>query len=80
MAGPTLVIGDWHATCEPCGRGADPDEPTHLRVLGPERDEPDRPGCGVRWTHVRPDEDSMVGAAGRIRQMRPDLTLLAGDG
>ena len=75
---PTLIVGDWHSWCGVCGRGADPDERTHRRVLPgwPGRPGQDGTGCGVEWTHVRADVTSRLGADEQIREMRPDLTLL----
>lgn len=74
---PTLIIGDFASRCGVCGKGADPDEKQHTRVLGMGRAGGE--GCGAVWTHVRADVTSRIGAGRRIREMRPDLELIGGD-
>lgn len=69
-----LVVGDWDSWCADCGKGADPDEKTHTRVLGHTWGET---GCGVTWTHVAQAVDSSGSSRPIREEMRPDLVWVA---
>jgi len=69
----TLIINRSSSKCSVCGKGADPNDKQHIKVLGYGDNLGE--GCGVTWTHVRTD---YVGphVEEATREMRPDLIFV----
>ncbi len=68
---PVLLVDRNYSRCGACGKDALPTQERHDDVIGYRPG----PGCGVRWTHIKA---SCVGPGidARLREMRPDLTLI----
>jgi hypothetical protein len=69
-----LHVGTWSSKCGDCGRGCNPNEERHLKILGYLKNPGD--GCGVRWTHITSDYYG-TGIDDKMREMRPDLVLIS---
>ena len=78
MAEPiVLAVGPSASTCRACGRGASWRTETHEEIVeyGPDTG---KPGCGARWTHIVGTYWDPEGVtAARLRDLRPDLELIA---
>ncbi len=67
-----LFIDRVSSTCGSCGRGCDPHEPVHSKLMGynvPSGSE----GCGAEFTKVSSTYTNM---RERVTEMRPDLEYL----
>jgi len=68
----TLVINRTSSYCGNCGRGADPREKTHEKVIGYfPKDHLPEPGCHTRWVLVTSEYGPEM--EGPTLKMRPDL-------
>lgn len=73
-----LVINPSESWCGACGKGANPRAKSHDVVMS-YGGMAGQPGCGVAWTHVTSDYQSIDGLLyERVQAMRPDLEAAFG--
>lgn len=69
----TLYINKSESRCGACDGGADPDEESHITLLGWRAVNDNMKGCGAEFTELSTDYVGFPGLEEAIKEMRPDL-------
>ena len=72
----TLYINKSESRCGACNKGCDPDEESHITLLGWHATNDRMKGCGATFTAVSTDYINFPGLNEAIVRMRPDLPFI----
>lgn len=71
-----LYINKSESRCGACNKGADPDEESHITLLGWAAVNDKMKGCGAEFDALSTDYMGFPGLEEEIQKMRPDLPYL----
>jgi hypothetical protein len=72
----TLYINKSESRCGACNKGCDPNEESHITLLGWAAVNDKMQGCGAEYTAVSSDYYGFPGLEEAIKEMRPDLPYI----